>query len=173
MEINMSLCISLRQAHQLTILEPSIKSMSSSPILGDLSELSSLECSFSPPTTNSPSNTTSPFIFTRRTLWFPIRTFGASSSWACSHCSSASCRRGDGCVWRSRRSCAKRWGSSWTCPYSSAASSSSNDPCWSSSSTDSSRRCISPESSPWSRPAEWGSTLTSAVASKGRQRSLQ
>ena len=165
--------IFLKHVHRLSILEPSIKSMSSSLILGDLSELSSLECSYSPPTTNSPSNTTSPSIFTRRTLWFTIRTFGASSSWTCSHCLSASCRRGDGCVWRSRRSCVKRWGSSSTYPSSSAASSLSRGRCWSFSSTDSSRRCISPESSPWSRPAEWGSTSTSAVVSKGRQRSLQ
>ena len=154
----MYLCISLRRAHRLSILEPSIKSMNSSLILGDFSELSSLVCSYSPPTMNSLSNTTSPSIFTRRTLWFTIRTFGASSSWTCSHCLSASCRRGDGCVWRSRRSCVKRWGSSSTYPSSSVASSSLNDLCWSSSSTDSSRRCISLESSPWNRPAEWGST---------------
>ena len=165
--------IFLKHVHRLSILEPSIKSMSSSLILGDLSELSSLACSYSPPTMNSLSNTTSPSIFTRRTLWSPIRTFGASSSWALSRCLSASCRRGDGCAWRSRRSCAKRWGSSSIYPSFSAASFSSNDPFWSSSSTDSSRRCISPESSPWSRHAEWGSTSTSAVASKGRQRSLQ
>ncbi len=169
----MYLCISLRRAHRLSILEPSIKSMSSSLTLEDLSESSLLECSYSHPTTNSLSNTTSPSIFTRRTLWSPIRTFGASSSWTLSRCWSASCRRGDGCTWKSRRSCAKRWGSSSTYPSSSAASSSSNDPCWSSSNTDSSRRCISPESSPWSRPAEWDNTSTSEVASKGRQRSLQ